>query len=94
MSRAEETFKKGVPLNRRGECKVPKKFLKAALYVTEGNETGYFAYYKGLCIPIEFDFTNCFWSIVKYDKQRSCWVSHKLPTEDYNLEISDSEVTN
>ena len=50
--------------------------------------------YKGSFIPIEFDFTHCFWYIVKYDNQRSCWLSHKLPTEDYNLDIPDSEVTN
>ena len=37
---------------------------------------------------------HCFWYIVKYDNQRSCWVSYKLPSEDYNLDIPDSEVTN
>ena len=50
-------------------------------------------YYKGAFVPIEFDFTHCFWYIVKYDNQRSCWVSHKLPGEDYRLDIPDSEVT-
>ena len=50
-------------------------------------------YYKGSFVPIEFDFTHCFWYIVKYDNQQSCWVSHKLPEEDYQLDIPDSEVT-
>ena len=71
-SRAEQVFNKGLAINRRGEHNIPKKYLKAALYATEGDEAGYFVYYKGLCIPVEFDFTHCFWYIVKYDKQRSC----------------------
>ena len=50
-------------------------------------------YHKGLFVPVEFDFIHCFWYIVKYNNQRSCWVSHKLPTEDYNIDIPDSEVT-
>ena len=49
-------------------------------------------YYKGQYIPIEFDFTHCFWYVVKYNNQRSCWVSHKLPLKEYNFDISDSEV--
>ena len=93
VSRAENVFKQGIPLNRRGEHNVPKKYLKVALYTTAGEVQGYFVYYKGSFIPVEFDFTHCFWYTVKYDNQRSCWVSHKLPTEDYNLYIPDSEVT-
>ena len=92
-SRAEKVFKEGLPLNRRGEHNVARKYLKAALYITEGDETGYFVYHKGLCVPIEFDFTHCFWFIVKYKNQRSCWKSYKLPTKDYNLDILDSKVT-
>ena len=61
--------------------------------MTAGEVQGYFVYYKGLFVPVEFDFRHCFWYIVKYDNQRSCWVSHKLPTEDYNLNIPDSKVT-
>ena len=83
-SRAENVFKQGLPLNRRGERNVPKKYLKVALYTTAGEVQGYFVYYKGLFVPVEFDFTHCFWYIIKYDNQRSCSVSHKLPTEDYN----------
>ena len=45
-------------------------------------------------IPVEFDFTHCFWYIVKYNDQQSCWLSHKLPKPEYGLEILDSEVTN
>ena len=93
VPRAETVFKEGLPLSRRGEHNVPKKYLKATLYMTEGDKTGYFMYNKGQCIPIEFDFTHCFWYIIKYDNQRSCWASHKLPTKDYNLDIPDSEVT-
>ena len=44
-------------------------------------------------IPVEFDFTHCFWYIVKYNDQQSCWLSYKLPKPEYGLEILDSEVT-
>ena len=44
-------------------------------------------------VPVEFDFTHCFWYIVKYNDQQSCWLSHKLPKPEYGLEILDSEVT-
>ena len=59
----------------------------------EGDEQGYFVYHNGSFIPVEFDFTHCFWYIVKYDNQQSCWVSHKLPKSEYGLEILNSEVT-
>ena len=59
----------------------------------EGDEQGYFVYHQNLFIPVEFDFTHCFWYIVKYDNQRSCWASHKLPPTEYSLDILDSEVT-
>ena len=88
-SRAEKVFKEGLPLNRRGERNVPKKYLKSALYTPEGDIQEYFVYYKGSFIPVEFDFTHCFWYNVKYDNQMNCWASHKLPTEDYNLNIPD-----
>ena len=92
-SRAQKVFKAGLALNQRGSRNVPKKFLKAASYETVGNETGYFVYHQGSFFPIEFDFENCFWFIVKYNNQSSCWESHKLPTEDFCLDIPDSEVT-
>ena len=50
-------------------------------------------YHNGSFVPVEFDFTHCFWYIVKYDDQKSCWVSHKLPSSAYGLDILDSEVT-
>ena len=93
MSRAERVFKAGIPLNRRGERNVPKKYLKTAVYTPAGDEQGYFAYHNRLFTPVEFDFTHCFWYIVKYDDQQSCWLSHKLPKSEYGLEIPDSEVT-
>ena len=62
------------------------------LYTPSGEVQGYFVYYKGSFIPVKFDFTHYFWYIVKYDNQRSCWVSHTCPTKDYNLYIPDSEV--
>ena len=92
-SRAEKVFKAGIPLNRRGERNVPKKYLKTAVYTPEGDEQGYFTYHNGLFSPVEFDFTHCFWYIVKYNDQQSCWLSHKLPKPEYSLEIPDSEVT-
>ena len=91
-SRAEKVFKTGIPLNRRGERNVPKKYLKAALFTPEGDEQGYFVYYQGSFFPVEFDFTHCFWYTIKYDNQRSCWVSHKLPPPEYGLDILDLEV--
>ena len=93
-SKAEKAFKAGIPLNRRGERNVPKKYLKAAVYMPAGDEQGYFIYHNGLFIPVEFDFTHCFWYIIKYNDQQSCWLSHKLPKTEYGLEILDSEVTN
>ena len=93
VSRAEKVFKAGVPLNRRGERNVPKKYLKAAIFTPEGDKQGYFVYHNGSFIPVEFDFTHCFWYTVKYDNQRSCWTSHKLPLPEYSLDILDSEVT-
>ena len=92
-SRAEQVFKAGIPLKRRGEHNVPKKYLKLATYTPEGDEQGYFVYHKNSFIPVEFDFTHCFWYTVKYDNQRSCWVSNKLPPIEYGLDIPDSEVT-
>ena len=80
-SRAEKVFKAGIPLNRRGERNVPKKYLRLATYTPSGDEQGYFVYHNGLFFPVEFDFTHCFWYIVKYDNQKSCWVSHKLPRQ-------------
>ena len=80
-----------MPLNRRGECNVPKRYLKGALYSPE--EQGYFAYQNGTYIAVEFDFTHCFWYTVKYDNQKSCWVTHSIPTPEVGLEIPDSEVT-
>ena len=92
-SRAEKVFQTGVPLNRRGERNVPKKYLKSAEYTLDGDDPGYFVYYNGSFIPAEFDFTHCFWYIVKYNDQQSCWLTHKLPKSEYGLEILDSEVT-
>ena len=92
-SRAEKVFKAGLSLNRRGERNVRKKYLKAASYMLEGDEQGYFIYHNGSFIPVEFDFTHCFWYIVKYDNQQSCWVSHRLPKPEYGLDIPNSEVT-
>ena len=80
-------------MNRRGERNVPKKYLKVATYTPEGDKQGYFVYHNGSFVPVEFDFTHCFWYIVKYDDQKSCWVSHKLPSLSYGLDIPDSEVT-
>ena len=93
MSRAEKVFKAGLPLNWRKERNVPKKFVKAAVFEKVGDKTGYFVYHQGLFFPIEFDFTHCFWFIVKYNNQKSCWESYKLPTQDFGLNIPDSEVT-
>ena len=59
----------------------------------EGDEQGHFVYHNGSFIPVEFDFAHCFWYTVKYDNQRSCWASHKLPLPEYGLDILDSEVT-
>ena len=92
-SRAEKVFKAGLPLNRRGEHNVPKKFVTTASFEKVGDEAGYYAYHQGSYFPVEFDFTHCFWYIIKYNNQKSCWESHKLPTEDFGLNIPDSEVT-
>ena len=89
----EKIFKKNTELNRRGDRNIPKMYLKAATYTTVGNDTGYFVEFKGTYFPIEFNFMNCFWFLVKYNKQKSCWKSNKLPTKEYHLNIIDSEVT-
>ena len=91
MSRAEKVFKAGLALNRRRSRNVPKKYLKAVLYEKVRDETGYFVCHQGLFFPVEFDFKNCFWFIVKYNNQKSCWESYKLPTKDFGLEIPDDE---
>ena len=59
----------------------------------EGDEQGNFVYHNGSFIAVESDFTHCFWYIVKYDNQRSCWVSHRLPKPEYGLDIPDFEDT-
>ena len=92
-SRAQKVFKASVALNQRGGRNVPKKFLKAAAYETVGDKIGYYIYHQGSFFPIEFDFENCFWFIVKYNNQSSCWESYKLSTKDFCLDIPDSEVT-
>ena len=93
MSRAQKVFEAGLVLNRRGSRNVPKKFLKPTAYETVGDETGYYVYHQGSFFPIEFDFENCFWFIVKYNNQSSCRESHKHPTEDFCLDIPDSKIT-
>ena len=90
VSRAEKVFKEGVPINRRGERNVPKRYLQAAVYSPK--EQGYFAYHKGSYIAVEFDFTHCFWYTVKYDNQESCWKTFSIPEEEKGLYIPDSEV--
>ena len=92
VSRAEKVFKKGLPLNQRGDCDIPKRYLQDATYTTIGDNTGYFMKFKGVYFPIEFHFTHCFWYLVKYNTQKSCWESNKLPTEDYNLDIPDYHI--
>ena len=71
----------------------PQKVPQTAVYTPKGDEQGYFVYHNGLFLPVGFDFANCFWYIVKYNNQQSCWVSHKLPKPEYGLEVLDSEVT-
>ena len=44
--KAEDIFKAGIPLNRRGEHNVPKKYLKLATYTPDGDEQGYFVYHN------------------------------------------------
>ena len=58
-SRAEKVFKAGIPLNRRGERNVPKRYHKVATYTPDGDEQGYFVYHNGAFTPVEFDFTHC-----------------------------------
>ena len=89
-----KVFKKNLTLNRRGDWNVPKRFLKEAPWATVGDDTGYFVKFKGVYFPIEFDFTNYFWFLVKYNNQDSCWESNKLPNEDYGLNIQDYEIIN
>ena len=66
-SRAQKVFKAGLALNRRGSRNVPKKFLESAVFETVGDQEGYYVYHKGSFFPVEFDFENCFWFIVKYN---------------------------
>ena len=89
-SRAESVFVEGVPINGRGERNVPKRYLQATVYSPE--ENGYFVYHNGSYIAVEFDFTHCFWYIVKYDLQESCWKTHGIPEQSIGLYIPDSEV--
>ena len=44
--KAEGVFKAGIPLNRRGERNVPKRYRKVATYTPDGDEQGYFVYHK------------------------------------------------
>ena len=90
-SRAEKVFLEGVPLNRRGERNVPKKYLKATVYSPE--EQGYFVYHNSSYITVEFDFTHGFWYTVKYNNQESCWKTYSIPEPEVGLHIPDSEVT-
>ena len=83
-SRAEKVFKAGIPLNRRGEHNVPKKYRKVATYTSEGDEQGYFVYHNGSFVPVEFDFTHCFWYIVKYDDQKCYGMTCKLLLHGYD----------
>ena len=78
--------------DKRGEHNVPKRYLQDTVYATVGDDTGYFAKLKGAYFPIEFDFTHYFWYLVKYNTQKSCWESNKLPTEEYSLEIPNYHI--
>ena len=53
---------------------------------------GYFTKLKGTYFPIEFYFTHCFWYLVKYNTQKSCWESNKLPMEEYYLDILEYHI--
>ena len=85
-------FLSGSRLVRRGERTVPQRYLKSALWLTVGGDTGYFASNKGAYFPVEFNYDHCYWYCVKYSEVRSSWESLRLPPPEYLLDIQNEEI--
>ena len=50
---SREDFRAGVPIGRRGDRNVPRRYLKNAAWLKVGDDIGYFVFFKGVYFPIE-----------------------------------------
>jgi hypothetical protein len=80
-------------LNRRGNCSVPKKYLKTAQWALIDNEEGYFCHHNGFYYPIEFNYDHGYWSQIEYRPQNSAWLSWKATPTEWGLDIETDEFT-
>jgi hypothetical protein len=80
-------------LNRRGNCSVPKKYLKTTQWALIDNKEGYYCHYNGLYFPIEFNYDHGYWSQIEYRPQNSAWLSWKATPTDWGLDIETDEFT-
>jgi len=77
---------------KRGERKVPKRYLLNAAWLNLNHEIGYYTYYNGAYFPVEFNYETCYWYHVKYDKTNSNWVTVQTLGKEYRLHIPDEDV--
>ena len=89
---SREDFRAGVPIGRRGDRNVPRRYLKNAAWLKVGDDVGYFVFFKGAYFPIEFNFEHHYWYQIKYDKGTSNWVTHRIAPIDHLLFIAEHEI--
>ncbi|KAH9053358.1 hypothetical protein EDB87DRAFT_1690387 [Lactarius vividus] len=85
-------------IDRRGECNVPKQYLKGAFWQTEQGDPGYVVSYTckdgttGL-IPVEFNFEHTCWTKLKWDALHYKLQVVRPAGSSLHLDILQSEVT-
>ena len=89
---SREDFRAGVPIGRRGDRNVPRRYLKNAAWLKVGDDVGYFVFFKGTYFPIEFNFEHHYWYQIKYDKGTSNWVTHHIAPIDHLLSILENKI--
>ena len=81
-----------MPIGRRGDRNVPRRYLKNTAWLKVGDDVGYFVFFKGMYFPIEFNFEYHYWYQIKYNKGMSNWVTHRIAPIDHLLSISENEI--
>ena len=89
---SHEDFRAGVPIGRRGDRNVPRRYLKNAAWLKVGDDVGYFIFFKGAYFPIEFNFEHHYWYQIEYDKGTSNWVTHHIAPIDHLLSILENKI--
>ena len=89
---SQEDFQAGVPIGRRGDRNVPRRYLKNVTWLKVSDDMGYFIFFKGAYFPIKFNFEYHYWYQIKYDEGTSNWVTHHVAPIDHLLSIPENEI--